>query len=156
MKYAIAISPDDVSHEFRVTLRGPGIDSDGRRYVFANTYRCSAFVDAVNFAYEHGFRDGCQRQRSTVEEAEEIGSNTSDQGNAAGPQRSARRRVTLHLPVETAKRAKNCVYWTPGLTLGDLIAEGLEIALERIEKKHGGPCPPRGKNPRVYKAPGVK
>jgi len=59
--YAISVSPDEASHEFRVVLRGPGIDSDGRRYVFRNTYRCKAFVEAVNFAYEQGLRDGLLR-----------------------------------------------------------------------------------------------
>jgi hypothetical protein len=57
-KYAIAISPDEVGEEFRVVLRGPGIESRGRRYIFASTYRCSAFIEAVNFAYEQGLRDG--------------------------------------------------------------------------------------------------
>ncbi len=57
-KYAIAISPDRASEEFRVVLHGPGIETRGRRYVFANTYRCSAFIDAVNFAYEQGLQDG--------------------------------------------------------------------------------------------------
>ena len=62
--YAITISPADASQEFDVLLRGPGIDSTGRRYVFANTYRCVAFAEAVNFAYEQGLRDGLRRSES--------------------------------------------------------------------------------------------
>ena len=56
--YTIDVSPDQISHEFEVLLRGPGLKPDGRRYVFANTYRCRAFVEAVNFAYRQGLRDG--------------------------------------------------------------------------------------------------
>ena len=56
--YAITVAPDEAGREFQVVLRGPGIDSGGRRYVFATTYRCKAFVEAVNFAYEQGLRDG--------------------------------------------------------------------------------------------------
>ncbi len=63
-QYDITISPDEVGLEFRVVLRGPGIDPDGRRYVFATTHRCAAFVDAVNFAYERGLRDGMRRTKS--------------------------------------------------------------------------------------------
>src|SRR5262249_18335850 len=59
--YAVAISPDEASREFNLVLRGPGIDPDGRHYVFANTHRCATFVEAVNFAYEQGLRDGLRR-----------------------------------------------------------------------------------------------
>ncbi len=62
--YAIAISPDEVSCEFRVVLRGPGIGADGRRYVFATTDRAAVFVQAVNFAYEQGLRDGARRNKT--------------------------------------------------------------------------------------------
>ena len=59
--YAISISPDEVSREYQVVLRGPGIDSEGRRYVFATTHRCAVFVEALNFAYEQGLRDGLSK-----------------------------------------------------------------------------------------------
>jgi hypothetical protein len=59
--YDISISPDEISHEVQVVLRGPGIETGGRHYVFANPERCSTFVEAVNFAYRQGLRDG-QRQ----------------------------------------------------------------------------------------------
>jgi hypothetical protein len=61
--YMIDISPDEVSREYDVMLRGPGIDPGGRRYVFASTNRCATFVEAVNFAYEQGLRDGLRRGR---------------------------------------------------------------------------------------------
>ena len=57
-QYAITISPDEASREYNVRLCGPGIDSEGRRYVFANTSRCATFIEAVNFAYQQGLRDG--------------------------------------------------------------------------------------------------
>ena len=47
-------------------LRGPGIDAEGRRYVFATANRCAAFAEAVNFAYRNGFRDG---RKAAIEEA---------------------------------------------------------------------------------------
>jgi hypothetical protein len=62
--YAITIAPDEVGHEYQVVLRGPGLDADGRRYVFATTHRCAAFVEAVNFAYQQGRRDAQRRTRS--------------------------------------------------------------------------------------------
>ena len=59
-QYDISISPDEVSHEYQVLLRGPGIE-DGRPYVFRSTERCASFVEAVNFAYRQGLRDGRRR-----------------------------------------------------------------------------------------------
>ena len=58
--YDIAISADESSHEYRVVLRGPGINPEGRNYVFRNQQRCSTFAEAVNFAYEQGLRDGAR------------------------------------------------------------------------------------------------
>lgn len=55
--YDISVCPDEVSHEFQVLLRGPGIE-DSRSYVFRNEDRCASFVEAVNFAYRQGQRDG--------------------------------------------------------------------------------------------------
>lgn len=59
--YSITIAPDETQQECEVVLRGPGIAPDGRRYVFANTTRCAAFAEAVNFAYRQGFREGNNR-----------------------------------------------------------------------------------------------
>lgn len=56
--YSITIAPDEATHEYEVVLRGPGIAPDGRRYVFANTTRCAAFAEAVNFAFRQGYREG--------------------------------------------------------------------------------------------------
>ena len=59
--YAISISTDAIDQEYHVVLRGPGIDLDGRRYVFATSPRALAFAETVNFAYEQGMRDGMRR-----------------------------------------------------------------------------------------------
>ena len=48
-------------------------------------------------------------------------------------------RLTVHLTVAVAERAKNAVYWTPGLTLAGLTENALQKALEGLEKAHGGP-----------------
>ncbi len=60
-----------------------------------------------------------------------------------GPPKQAKERMTFHLPVEVMERAKNAVYWTPGLTLADLAAQALTDAVDRLEKKKGEPFPPR-------------
>jgi hypothetical protein len=56
--YAIAVSPDEVAKEFNVVLHGPGLGSDGRSFVFRSPERCVTFIEAVNFAYQQGLRDG--------------------------------------------------------------------------------------------------
>jgi hypothetical protein len=54
-----------------------------------------------------------------------------------------RDRLTLHLPVSLAERARNAVYWTPGLTMTELVASALTEALDRRERKRGEPFPLR-------------
>jgi hypothetical protein len=66
-QYDISISPDEVSHEYQVLLRGPGIE-EGRPYVFRSTERCASFVEAVNFAYRQGLRDGRRRVENSTGE----------------------------------------------------------------------------------------
>lgn len=57
--------------------------------------------------------------------------------------RQAKERMTFHLPVEVMDRAKNAVYWTPGLTLAELATEALTEAVDRLEKKRKEAFPPR-------------
>lgn len=57
--------------------------------------------------------------------------------------RVAKTRMTFHLPVDVIERAKNAVYWTPGLTLADLAARALTRALDEIEHKRRSPFPRR-------------
>jgi hypothetical protein len=58
-----------------------------------------------------------------------------------GPSNSGGRkeRMTFHLPLDIINRAKNAVYWTPGLTLADLAARSLARALDELERKRGAP-----------------
>jgi hypothetical protein len=68
-------------------------------------------------------------------------------GTVAEPEeettKQAKERMTFHLPVEVMERAKNAVFWTPGLTLADLAAKALTDAVDRLEKKKGEAFPPR-------------
>jgi len=57
-----------------------------------------------------------------------------------GPEKE---RLTVHVSVKLADRARNAVYWTPGLTLARLAEEALEDALNALEPKRGSVFPPR-------------
>jgi hypothetical protein len=52
-------------------------------------------------------------------------------------------RLTVHLPVAVIDRAKNAVYWSPGLTLAGLAETAFLKTLEKLEKENGGPFDPR-------------
>jgi hypothetical protein len=54
-----------------------------------------------------------------------------------------KQRLTIQLPGDLLDRAKNAVYWTPGLTLASLAEEGLKHVVERVEKKRGSSFPHR-------------
>jgi hypothetical protein len=58
-------------------------------------------------------------------------------------ERGTFQRMTFHLPVEVMDRAKNAVYWTPGLTLAELASKALTDAVDRLEKQRKEPFPPR-------------
>ena len=63
---------------------------------------------------------------------------------APEPTRPAgKERLTVHLPTEVIDRARNAVFWSPGLTLAGLAERAFLEALERLEKKNGGPFAPR-------------
>lgn len=53
--------------------------------------------------------------------------------------RPVKERLTVHIPVPLIERAKNTVYWTPGLTLADLGERALETLVSEFEKQNGGP-----------------
>ncbi len=57
-----------------------------------------------------------------------------------------RERITAKLPVELIERMRNAVYWTPGLTLTELIAQAVSERLDLIEAQRGEPFPPRQGN----------
>jgi hypothetical protein len=54
-----------------------------------------------------------------------------------------KKRLTAQLPVEVIERARNAVYWTPGLTLAGLVAVALENWIDKLEAERGEPFPPR-------------
>jgi hypothetical protein len=64
-------------------------------------------------------------------------------GLQAEPVRAAKERVTFQLPVDLIEKARDVVYWTPGLTMASLMEEALLAQLKRAERKHGKPFPSR-------------
>lgn len=58
---------------------------------------------------------------------------------ASGSDEGKPYRTTVMLPHELAERAKGAAYWTPGLSLSAIIAEGVRREVERLEKANGGP-----------------
>ena len=52
---------------------------------------------------------------------------------------TTKERFTVNLPPELIERARNAVYWTPGLTLAGLAEDALLKALRRLEKANDGP-----------------
>ena len=65
---------------------------------------------------------------------------------SAGPppaQTESKARVTFHLPESLVERARNAVFWTPGLTLAGLAAIALQETLDALETQRGTPFPVR-------------
>ena len=56
---------------------------------------------------------------------------------------SKRERFTSKLPTEVIERARNAVYWTPGLTLAGLTESALSAYLDALEKERGEAFPQR-------------
>ena len=54
-----------------------------------------------------------------------------------------KQRVTFQIPSELIERARDTVYWTPGLTLNRLAEIAFLNVLDCIEALHGGTFPPR-------------
>ena len=57
---------------------------------------------------------------------------------------ATKERVTFQLPVPVIERARDEVYFTPGLTMARLMEEALVAQLQRLESKRGKPLPSRG------------
>jgi len=58
-------------------------------------------------------------------------------------------RFTAHLSRTLINRARNAVYWTPGLTLTKLAEEALAEKIDRIEAERGETFPQRTGEVRV-------
>jgi len=52
-------------------------------------------------------------------------------------------KITVHLTHDLIERIKNAAYWDPRLTIASIAEIGVRYALEQVEKKNGGPYPPR-------------
>ncbi len=52
-------------------------------------------------------------------------------------------RVTVALPPETAERARQAVFFTPGATMSGLFAAAIEAEVDRRENEQGEPFPAR-------------
>jgi hypothetical protein len=61
----------------------------------------------------------------------------------AEPARLTKERVTFQLPVDLIEKARDAVYWTPGLTMASFMEEALVTQLERAERERGKPFPSR-------------
>ena len=61
----------------------------------------------------------------------------------AEPARTTKERVTFQLPVELIEKARDAVFWSPGLTMASLREEALGLQVERVERKRGDPFPSR-------------
>ena len=61
----------------------------------------------------------------------------------AEPARATKERVTFQLPVSLIEKARDVVFFSPGLTMASFIEEALVAQLKRAEKKHGKPFPSR-------------
>jgi hypothetical protein len=68
---------------------------------------------------------------------------TKQAGVQAEPARPVKERVTFQLPAPIIERARDAVYWTPGLTMAALMEEALRTHLDGVEKKRGEPIPSR-------------
>ena len=62
------------------------------------------------------------------------------------PERSsnpAKTRLTVALPGALLDRLRNAVFWTADLTLAGLIEGAVADSVDRLERQHGEPFPPR-------------
>ena len=75
--------------------------------------------------------------------AEPVKASSSASPKPKAVRKGGKERLTVHLPVEVIERAKNAVYWSPGVTLAGLAETAFLKALERMEKENGGPFPHR-------------
>jgi hypothetical protein len=58
-------------------------------------------------------------------------------------ERSEKERVTFHITKQLIEKARDAVYWTPGLTMAGLAELALRDALDKLEKKRGESFPNR-------------
>lgn len=59
------------------------------------------------------------------------------------PELPKKERVTVLLPEDVLERARTACYWTPALTMAELVERALTAEIERLERKRGEAFPPR-------------
>ncbi len=57
---------------------------------------------------------------------------------------TGKQKIAVQLPSELVEKARDAVYWTPGMTLNRLAQIALSQTLECMEVLRGIPFPPRG------------
>lgn len=61
------------------------------------------------------------------------------------PEGGRRQTYSVKLFAETIERARNAVYWTPGLSVSSLVEESVNKAIDQLERKRGEAFPARPK-----------
>jgi hypothetical protein len=61
----------------------------------------------------------------------------------AEPSRATKERVTFQLPVGLIEKARDVVFFSPGLTMASFMEDALVAQLKRAEKNRGAPFPSR-------------
>lgn len=72
------------------------------------------------------------------------------------PKMPDKQKIAVQLPAELAEKARDAVYWTPGMTLNRLAQIALSHTLECMETLRGIPFPPRGGNLTTGRPPAVR
>ena len=63
--------------------------------------------------------------------------------SARKPKAAVRAPLSVSIDADLVEQARDVVYWSPGLSLTELVAEALRREIGRREKSHGGAFPPR-------------
>jgi hypothetical protein len=56
---------------------------------------------------------------------------------------SNRAQFSVQIDAALVEKVRDAAFWTPGLTMADIVEDGVRRALVALEKKNGGPFPPR-------------
>ena len=88
---------------------------------------------------------------SQPEQAGERVSAINGNGHPPAPARTTR--LTVSLPTELLDRLRDAVYWTPQLTLAQLVEESLRAGLAHLESMNRSPFPPRAQELRPGRPP---
>ena len=90
--------------------------------------------DAIGALFES------QDEVDEVESQPPVAESTSRRSSPKSlPSPKKKERFTVHLSTELIERARNAVFWTPGLTLAALTEKALEATLDRLEEEQGEP-----------------